>query len=187
MHSTYHTSKWKVADEINACAGGLQRHMIGLSCFQSLAGGAACSLQSYDYQPLPRCAASDVSTSPPQLYPPLPIEVATNAYDILLLSLRTFRTDRPRPEDAYYALSLFLHFRHLFPDKLRVIADEAFCSLLADAQNPFLACLQIGSGNPSNTNTNTRSRSSLEVPHTARDIQVRPNGLSKNGCGVCAG
>ena len=135
--------RWIIAQDIDACAGATAPHdwaiMLPVSRRVQPAVYTAMALSRY------RDALLQVSPrAAPRVYPALPVDILTNASDILLLPPRAFRTDRPRPEDAHYALSTFLHFRYLFPDITQDHRgrESLLLSPRLDAQNPFLGCLQ---------------------------------------------
>ena len=97
-----------------------------------------------------RDALLNLKRSGSQVHPALPVDITTNTFDILLLPPRAFRTHKPRPEDAYYAVALFLHSRHLNPEV--VSGHRGRGSLLLtprlDAQNLFTRMFaDIGNGN----------------------------------------
>ena len=101
--------------------------------------------------------------SGPQVY----LDITTNAFDILLLPPRAFRTDKPRPEDAYYAVALFLHSRHLYPEI--VSGHRGRGSLLLtprlDAQNLFTRMFaDIGNGNPAHPRVLSQLQQTMPLP-----------------------
>ena len=81
----------------------------------------------------------------PVVYPPLIPEVLTSCFEALLLPPRPFRTARPRTQDAFQVVALFLQMRRAFPDLCgshrglgsllltpRLDAQTTFAKLFAD-------------------------------------------------------
>ena len=141
--------RWVTALDIDACAGVTPPHDWAIM----LPVSRRVQPEVYTLMAISRYRDALLSLKPrnaPRVYPALPVDINTNAYDILLLPPRAFRTDKPRPEDAYYGAALFLHAMHLFPEI--VAGHRGRGSLLLtprlDAQNLFARMFaDIGIGN----------------------------------------
>ena len=92
--------RWITALDIDACAGVTPPHNWAIM----LPVSRRVQPDVYTLMAISRYRDALLSLklrAAPQVYPALPVDITTNTYDILLLPPRAFRTDKPRPEDAY--------------------------------------------------------------------------------------